>query len=64
MQTKEKFFSANVGSLADKKNPITEMLNMIVVQQRNFRIGDERFRRADELATELINDLKEEYHLK
>ena len=36
-----------------------QMLNMTVVQQRNLRLGiDSRWRRAEELAIELINDLK------
>jgi hypothetical protein len=41
------------------------MMNMVVVQQRNLRYGiDTRYILAKELATELISDLKKEYHLK
>jgi len=37
---------------------------MTVVQQRNLRFNEIRLQRATELANELINDLKKEYHLK
>lgn len=54
----------NVESLENKRAIITEMLNMIVVQQRNLRRNiEDPWKRADELAVELINDFKKEYHL-
>ncbi|MEJ7674834.1 MAG: hypothetical protein WKF59_19595 [Chitinophagaceae bacterium] len=62
-ETKEKFFSAKMESMQSKKGEIREMLNMVVVQQRNLRLNDTRFQRAKELANELISELKKEYHL-
>ncbi len=64
-ETRENCFSAKTEPLENKRGEIREMLNMIVVQQRNLRFGnDGRLRRAEELAIELISDLKKEYHLK
>jgi hypothetical protein len=61
---KETIFSAVLGSLENKRAEINEMLNMIVVQQRNLRFSiDTRWRQAEELALELISDLKKEYHI-
>ena len=38
---------------------------MIIVQQRNLRRNiDVEWKQAEELATEFINDLKKEYHIK
>ena len=62
-ETKERFFSATVGSLENKRNQIRQMLNMTIVQQRNFRLNNSRLQRTKELANELISDLKKEYHL-
>jgi hypothetical protein len=63
--TKENIFPAKTGSLEDKREKIKEMLNMIVVQQRNLRRnGNEPWRNAGILAIELIKDLQKEYHLK
>jgi hypothetical protein len=63
--TKENIFPAKTGSLENKREKIKEMLNMIVVQQRNLRRnGNEPWRNAGILAIELINDLQKEYHLK
>ena len=59
------FFSAKIEPLETERNEIREMLNMIVVQQRNLRYNnDTRLDRAKELAIELISDLKKEYHLR
>ena len=59
---REKLLSTDPGSLENKREEITEMLNMAVVQQRNLRLGNEtRLPRAITLAKELIVDLKEEY---
>jgi hypothetical protein len=60
--TREKVFSANSGSLENKRMEINEMLNMVVVQQRNLRLGNEgRLPRIIALAKELIIDLEKEY---
>jgi hypothetical protein len=62
--SKENIFPANIGSLENKREKIKEMLNMIIVQQRNLRLNiNDRFRRAEVLAVELVSDLKKEYHL-
>jgi len=48
----------------NKREKIMEMLNMVIVQQRNLRnqINND-WQQAHVLATELMNDLKKEYHL-
>jgi uncharacterized protein YejL (UPF0352 family) len=62
--TREQLFSDDAGSLENKREEIMEMLNMVVVQQRNLRLGNEsRLPMAIALAKELIVDLKTEYHL-
>jgi hypothetical protein len=62
---RENIFLANTGSLENKREKIKEMLNMIIVQQRNLRLNiNDRWCRAEVLAVELISDLKKEYHLK
>ena len=64
-ETTENIFSVETGTLENKKEEIKEMMNMVVVQQRNLRYGiDTRYILAKELAIELIGDLKKEYHLK
>jgi hypothetical protein len=63
--TRENIFMANTGSLENKREKIKELLNMIIVQQRNLRLNiNSRWGRAEILAVELISDLKKEYHLK
>jgi hypothetical protein len=63
-ETKEKFLSREIPSLENKREEIRELLNMVVVQQRNLRQNNQdRFPKAIALANELINDLKKEYHL-
>jgi hypothetical protein len=63
--TREILFSADPGSLENNRKEIKEMLNMVVVQQRNLRFGNEgRLPRTIALAKELIIDLKKEYHMK
>ena len=55
---------ANTESLENKRTEIKGLLNMIVVQQRNLRRNiEDPWKRAEELAVELINDLKKQYHL-
>ena len=64
-ETMENYFTASIEPLETKRNEIREMLNMIVVQQRNLRFNnDTRLDRAKEMAIELISDLKKNYHLK
>lgn len=63
IKTRENFFSTKLESLENRRSEIREMLNMIVVQQRNLRFNDTRLQRTKELANELIGDLKKEYHL-
>ena len=63
IETKEIFLSHKMESLENKREKITELLNMVVVQQRNLRLQmNSRWTRAQALAVELINDLKKEYH--
>ena len=64
-ETRENYFSAKIDPLETRRVEIREMLNMIVVQQRNLRYNnDTRLQPAKELASELIIDFKKEYHLK
>jgi len=64
-ETRENFFSYNTGSLENKREKVKELLNMVVVQQRNFQFQiNTRWQQAQALATELISDLKKEFHLK
>ena len=56
--------SVKTPSLESKRNDILELLNMIVVQQRNLRFGKAKLSQAQNLAQELINEFSEEYHLK
>ena len=62
-EVKENFFSAKVGSMENKSSEIREMLNMVIVQQRNIRFNDDRLQRTKELANELISDLEKEYKI-
>ena len=63
-ETRDFFFSYKTGSLENKREIIKELLNMVVVQQRNFQFQiNTRWREAQALATELINDLKKEYQM-
>lgn len=63
-ETIEKYFSAKTESLENKRNEIKELLNMIVVQQRNLRFTiDTRLHLTKDLSNELVDDLKKEYHL-
>jgi hypothetical protein len=62
-KTKESFFSSKTGSLENKREKIMEMLNMVIVNQRNHRSQVNDFSEASILAAEIINTLKKEYHL-
>ena len=64
-KTKESFFSYKTGSLENKREKIMEMLNMVIVNQRNNRTQvKNNLNQAKLLAAEIINTLKIEYHLK
>lgn len=64
VETKESFFSFKSTSLENKREKINELLNMVVIQQRNLRFAmNGNWEKARVLANELINDLKKEYHL-
>ena len=57
--TRENIFPVKIGSLENKREKVKEMLNMIIVQQRNLRLNiNDRWRRAEVLEVELISDLK------
>lgn len=63
-ETIENLYPANPESLEDKRSEINEMLNMVVVQQRNLRKSLEGdWPQAEKMAKELIKDFEEEYHL-
>ncbi len=64
VEIKESFFSCKTASLEPKREKINELLNMVVVQQRNLRFAmNGNWEKARVLAAELISDLKKEYHL-
>jgi hypothetical protein len=63
-KTKESFFSSKTGSLENKREKIMEMLNMVIVNQRNNRTQvNNNLNQAKLLAAEIINTLKKEYDL-
>ena len=62
-ETKESFFKVPIASLENKSLEIQDLMNMSIVQQRNLRFNDTRLLQAKNLATELISELKKEYHL-
>jgi hypothetical protein len=49
--------------LEGKRNEITELLNMAVVQQRNLLFGSGRLKKANDLARELIKEFTQAYDL-
>ena len=60
----ESMYALNPESLEGKRSEIRELLNMVVVQQRNLqRETENNWPKAEEMANELVNDLKKEYHL-
>lgn len=62
--TMESLFPADPESLENKRSEIREMLNMVVVQQRNLqRDIDDEWPQAEKMANELINDFKNEYQI-
>jgi hypothetical protein len=63
-ETIEKLFPVNPESLENKRNEIREMLNMVVVQQRNLRREIEtEWPQAEGMAKQLVIDLEKEYHI-
>jgi hypothetical protein len=65
VKTMESLYPDNPESLENQRKEIKGMLNMIVVQQRNLqREITLSWKEAEELAIELIADLKKEFHLK
>ncbi len=60
----QNYFAVKTNSLESKRYEISELLNMIVVQQRNLRFGAKHLEQAEKLATELIGEFMDEYHLK
>jgi hypothetical protein len=62
-KTKESFFSYKTGSLENKREKIMEMLNTVIVNQRNHQAQVDDLGQASLLAAELIDTLKKEYHL-
>lgn len=63
-KTIEAFCKWQVASLETKRPEIQELLNMVVVQQRNLRVRQDLRDQAAALATELIGDFRSAYHLK
>jgi hypothetical protein len=58
----ENLFPTHPESLENRRNEIRELLNMVVVQQRNMRSSLESdYPEAEQMARNLINDLKNEY---
>lgn len=63
--TIESLFPVNPESLENKRDEIRELLNMVVVQQRNLQKNVESdWPQAEEMANQLIGDFKKEYHIK
>jgi len=62
--TINELLSRSTPSLENKRADVNELLNMIVVQQRNLRFGGEKLVQAEQLAASLINEFREVYHLK
>ncbi len=63
-ETKESFFSYKIGSLENKREKIMELLNMVIVNQRNHRMEvNDNLNQSKLLAAEIMGTLKKEYHL-
>ena len=63
-ETIEGLYPSNPESLENKRNEIRELLNMVVVQQRNLRNSIQSdWPEGEKMANELVNDLKKEYHI-
>lgn len=59
----ESLYPLNPESLESKRNEIRELLNMVVVQQRNLQREIEvNWPQAEKMANELVNDFKKEYN--
>ena len=62
-ETMQSYLSVKTPSLESKRDQIQEMLNMLVIQQRNLRLGSQKLQEAEKLAGELIREFTQEYHL-
>ena len=63
-ETIESLYPANPESLENKRSEIRELLNMVVVQQRNLRNSSgSDWPQAEEMANELIKDFKKEFQI-
>ena len=62
--TIDNFLSRITPSLENKRYEITELLNMLVVQQRNLRYGEKKSVEAENLASELIKEFREVYSIR
>ena len=62
--TIDNFLSRITPSLENKRYEITELLNMLVVQQRNLRYGEKKSVEAENLASELIKEFRDVYNIK
>ena len=63
-KTDEEHSDKQAGSQSENSSNERELLNMIVVQQRNLRRDIENaWPKAEAMAIELVDDLKKEYHL-
>ena len=59
---REHLFSYKTASLENKREPIKQLLNMVIVQQRNMQLQvDTRWPKVKALATELISDINKAY---
>jgi hypothetical protein len=63
-KTLESYLSVKANSLEPVRDEIKKLLNMIVIQQRNLRFGENRLVETKQMAEELISDFRDEYHLK
>jgi hypothetical protein len=59
----QSYLATPLHSLEGKRNEITELLNMAVVQQRNLLFGSGRLKKANDLARELIKEFTQAYDL-
>ena len=61
-EAREHLFSFKTASLENKRELIKELLNMVIVQQRNMQLQvDSRWPKVKALATELISDINKAY---
>jgi hypothetical protein len=63
ISTLNSFLSRTTPSLENRRYEITELLNMLVVQQRNLRFGAEKLVLAENLARELILEFRKKFQI-